>query len=576
MKLGPPHESSAGRPEFVLGRGMRFRLSNKAYGKLRFPTDLKNIVIGNTANSECRATLRYHRRQIVRTLGWIGLALLACPRVVIGEVEQEWPMRRHDPSHASVTQCDVKPPVGTRWSVSVPKQWRFGDHCPLVFSHKVFAFADGAYKSVVLCLDADSGKQLWLRKFASESAPRALVEAIGDSETDRLFVLTKVPRPRISALSAADGSTIWSRDVGAGANGLTLWDRQLFVSEGSQGKKMAHVALSAETGRVIWRTVLEEPAARYPLYGAGAPAVAAGLAVFDSNGNALFGRDPGTGALLWRYEPTHGTPERPFGPHVPAITNIALSEGRLIFRNGGSIYSLHTSDVTQGPRGDYFIGPFRAAVAGGRIFCQWRHNFIVGMDLATMAKLWVRRAKVIGFPASSPDLVWVSTRRNSYQRHDIASLRAFDSDGRLVCFTPGLFAEPAIAYGRIYLAGSGHVCCLEHDAKAPPFRNLRIARVGKWLTRGMSSLQLINTGLATEHEIEVVVDITPVQTEDKKTQRLSRQRFRIAELRPAEQVVLAFGVPGKVAEPRHLYVFCFIARPIDQYRGDSHLATVVS
>ncbi|MCK4324220.1 MAG: PQQ-like beta-propeller repeat protein, partial [Armatimonadetes bacterium] len=419
-----------------------------------------------------------------RFSGWMVVVLLAGLGLASSDttapelrstVEQEWPMRRHDASRASVTSNEVKPPLGACWSIRVPKQWRFGDHCPLLFNRRVLVFANATYKSIVLCLDADSGKQLWVRKFTGESEPKWIIEAIGDSETDQLFVLTRAHGHQITALSAADGSIIWSRDA-PGVNGFTLAQGKLFLSENAGDNAMYHLALSAETREVLWREqVKETPLPDFDRI-VPAPAVTTDLAVFDTNGKAIFGRNPETGELLWRYEPTHDY----HGQAGNHYTSLILSEGRLIFRDGGSIYSLRSDDVTRGPRGDYYLGALRAAVAFGRVFTQWKWQQLACLDLSSMNKLWLRRAPVSGFPAASANLVWVATRKD--RRRDVPSLRAYDPDGRLVWLTPGRFGEPAIAYNRIYLTGPELVTCLEHNPQGAPFRNLELTNAGRPLT----------------------------------------------------------------------------------------------
>ena len=155
------------------------------------------------------------------------------------------------------------------WPAQLGKGWETavgaGDATPALVGDKLYVFARRDADEVIVCLDAASGKQLWMDKYPSEAisgpagshpGPRGS-PAVADGKVVMLGA-----NGTISCLDAATGKLVWRKDsrtdfsedlprFNAAASPLIV-DKACVVPLGGSGKG-AVVALDLETGATKWR-----------------------------------------------------------------------------------------------------------------------------------------------------------------------------------------------------------------------------------------------------------------------------------------------------------------------------------
>lgn len=100
-------------------------------------------------------------------------------------------------------------------------------------------------------------------------------------------------------LDKNDGHLVWSTDVGdaVGSSPLILEDKIIFSAEFSRPKNGYLVALSRESGQVVWTSnYFEEQVHSSPTY-----SPENGVLGVGSNANTFWGIDPANGEILWAF-----------------------------------------------------------------------------------------------------------------------------------------------------------------------------------------------------------------------------------------------------------------------------------
>jgi outer membrane protein assembly factor BamB len=165
-------------------------------------------------------------------------------------------------------------------------------------------------KESVIRLDAKTGETIWEHKY-DHSPAEGHVHQFGDGPRstpllvgDRLFTVGIAGR--MHALNKKDGKVLWSHDLWADFGGSVLqhgyssspieYGKTVIVLVGGEEKSI--VAFNMKSGKVAWATQSFKNSYSTPK-------------IFKLNGkeqlvtfmaHELVGIDPGTGALLWRYE----------------------------------------------------------------------------------------------------------------------------------------------------------------------------------------------------------------------------------------------------------------------------------
>ena len=185
--------------------------------------------------------------------------------------------------------------------------------------NRVFTLTQWAYAQYVLCLDADTGNEIWRYRFdwpydgaGMYPGPRATPTLT----KDHLFFAG--PRGQIGCLRTDDGSLVWSVNVietfqgtgfdfGYAASPLIV-DGKVIVPAGGKGASV--VALEETTGNLIWKSG-DEPAS----YVGAIPIIVEGHShVVAFLQSSLVSFDLQSGRLLWKHTFSQGYDEHAVAP----------------------------------------------------------------------------------------------------------------------------------------------------------------------------------------------------------------------------------------------------------------------
>jgi outer membrane protein assembly factor BamB len=214
----------------------------------------------------------------------------------------DWPMWR-GPSFNGVS-----PETVAAWGRETPKQlWQAqvgtGFSSITVSDGRAFTLGFSKDNDHVVCLDANTGKELWRHSYPSALVPNMFDGGPTATPTvtgDKVFTLSR--RGDAFALEAATGKVVWGKNL-AKETGLDAptWglagspfvsDGVVFYNVGANG-----MALDAATGAVRWKSAEGKAGYATPV-----PFESRGrklLAIFGGSGLAAV--DPKDGALVWRH-----------------------------------------------------------------------------------------------------------------------------------------------------------------------------------------------------------------------------------------------------------------------------------
>jgi len=239
-----------------------------------------------------------------RTIGLLaGGAFLIGASLAVG---QDWPQWRGPNRDAKATGFTAPKP----WPKELTQKWKTavgsGDATPALVGNKLYVFARQEADEVTRCLDAGTGKELWLDKNAvpAINGPDAAVHG-GPRSSPAVAngkVFTLGVSGTVSCLDAATGKMLWRKDDFPGAwprfhvaNSPIVVDSLCIVQLGKETEG-AIVAYDAATGDQKWKWTEEGP-------GYASPAVltvAGTKMIVTLTAKSIVGISVTDGKLLWQ------------------------------------------------------------------------------------------------------------------------------------------------------------------------------------------------------------------------------------------------------------------------------------
>ncbi|MCH7673404.1 PQQ-binding-like beta-propeller repeat protein [candidate division KSB1 bacterium] len=336
---------------------------------------------------------------------------------------------------------------------------------PLGSSYSSVSIADGRAVTMysdstfdyVIALDTNSGDELWRFKIDSTFKFRGGSHN-GQISTptiagDKVFAYTR--RGRLLALSAQDGSLIWSHDVtkeieskepvqGFGSSPLVVGDI-LFCQVGGTADRTV-CGFNKDTGEVQWSAISDTVNYQSPIF----TNLLGEDQIIGVGDHQIFGVNPKSGNVLWRHRFNNGSGSsnpvvvendkiflnHVFGPGESFMLQVKKENGKY------SVEELWKSrDIKQ---------TFNASVYHNGYLYSYSGRFITCVDANTGEKVWKSRPPGDGFLIMVDDHLVIVTKQGTLHVAkaspedyiELASIKVFD----------GLtWTAPSFANGSIYL-----------------------------------------------------------------------------------------------------------------------------
>ena len=442
---------------------------------------------------------------VVRVVVWGGVLLLVLllvgdirsviiPRPTCPEPAAEadsssgrgWPHLR-GPSYDAVSHetglLDSWPPEGP--PVLWARDLGTGYSAFIAVGGRVWTQAQNAYAQSVLCLDADTGEEIWAYRYGWPYEAEGMYPGPRATPTwhdGRIYFAG--PRGLVGCLTAADGRLLWSLNLidefeGRGFHfgyGCSPLVEEGLVILPAGGKGASVVALDARDGSTVWASGDETASYSSPI----PVSVADQRHVVALLENALVSMDLKTGRLLWQHVFSRGYDEHAAAPLYREPYLMIASP----FRGGSEMYRIDldqreaeegeppgasatrvwfsrqmSNDVASSVLVDGYVYGFDLRDIQSKAQRPSRGEFIC-MELATGEVLWTtERAGHANVIAADGKLILfndtgeVLLLRATPERYDeLARAKVFGDE---ICWT-----APALDRGRLYLRSPSQAACL--------------------------------------------------------------------------------------------------------------------
>jgi outer membrane protein assembly factor BamB len=364
------------------------------------------------------------------------------------------------------------------WKAELPG---VGHSSPVVWGDRLFLQTGGAKGEgrALLCLDANTGKQLWSSAAPGGTARKHDRNSFASSTpaTDGRLVYAVFWDGRDVSLSAYDmqGKPLWKQDLGGYTSqhgpGMSpvVHDGRVFVNDDQDGAA-AFLAFDAATGKPLWRAERKAFRACYSTpFVRRKPGGGDELVVASTAGLTAY--DPRTGAENWAYDWTFsGMPLRTVGSPLEAAGLIFAASG-----DGGGARQFIAVEppAKSGERPklawaseDRGTCPYVPTVLArdGKLFIVHDKGNLVCADARTGEQVWGKNLRCLftASPVLIDGKIYAPNEQGDVYVFEAAptyKLLAKNSLGELV------FASPAVANGRLYVRGKQHLFCIGRAAE---------------------------------------------------------------------------------------------------------------
>jgi len=366
----------------------------------------------------------------------------------------------------------VETGLAKSWTATGPKVlWRIplgdGYSSVAIAKGRVYTLFSKGDDELVICLDANSGKEIWrLRsdstfKDTNGNGPRSTPAIHGD------VVYALGARGKLHALNAKNGKSLWSRDLkkefnsvgpsdgGYASSPLVEGDMLLIEAGGAGGN--AFVAFNKKSGQVIWKAESDSAGFSSPV----AYTINDQRQIIFFSGAGAVSVAPENGKTFWRLPwktsynvnaalPLFVPPDKVFissGYDVGAtLLRLKNENGNMAFEEIWKNKSMQNIFPTSILQGNYLYGFDR-----GTLKC---------MEINTAEEKWKQRGFGVGsliyadghllVLSDKGKLVLIEATPNEYKEKAGAEIL----EGRCI-------SVPALAAGKLYLRNTKELVCLD-------------------------------------------------------------------------------------------------------------------
>jgi outer membrane protein assembly factor BamB len=397
-----------------------------------------------------------------------------------------------------------------------------GRSTPVVMGNRVYLFnpvgRGEQLQERLICLNADTGKMLWERRFnvyLSDVPPHRIAWAspVADPATGNVYVMGG--GGHLVAMSGADGKVLWERSLGEEFGLLTthggrtvtpLIDRDLLITSGVMFSWGSHhrglhrwMAFDKQTGEVVWTSA---PGARPYDTTYAAPIIA------DINGTRLLiqgasdgwvhALKPQTGEPVWKIEVSKRGLNT--GVVVKGTTAIIThSEENLDSSEMGMIAALDASlkgelKMSQLKWHTFgWQGGFSSPVLGGDQLYQIDNGAnLAAFDVNTGRRLWLQNLGTIqkASPVLADGKLYVGTENGKFfiVEPSATGAKILDADQLGTEQQPeAIIASVAVSDGRIFLVTDANLYCIGKKSRT----RARLGEEKDWFVESHSPVERV-------------------------------------------------------------------------------------
>ena len=263
-------------------------------------------------------------------------------------LSQDWPQWRGVNRDGKITGFTAP----QKWPAELAQKWKVtvgaGDATPALVGNKLYVFTRQDAEEVIMCMNAENGKQLWQNRYTAKAVSGPASRHPGPRSTPTIVdgkVVTLGAAGVLSCLETATGKALWRKDeftsVPQYFTGMSpiILDGLCIAHLGGKDDGVI-IAFDLKTGNEKWKWTGDGPAYASPIL----MTVEATKQLVVQAENNLMGVRLATGKLLWQI-PT--PPERRFYNSATPIVN-----GQTVIFSG---QGLGTSAVKIEKQGDDFV-----------------------------------------------------------------------------------------------------------------------------------------------------------------------------------------------------------------------------
>jgi len=417
----------------------------------------------------------------------LAVVLSAWVGVVASAPAQDWP-RFRGPGGLGLGDAPNVPATWSEqdynWKVAVPG---VGHSSPVVVGKRIYLTTGDTQtaRRTVLCLDTADGKTLWKREWDSspfrQHSDNSFASATPAADEHGVVALFGSPSRMLLVALDTEGKDMWSLDLGAyvgmhgsGSSPVIVGDVVVLANEqedpgalptvyrGEAAKQPAGVSfligLDRKSGKERWRIARKSDQAPYTtpceFRAPGGPLTL----VFSSTAHGLTAVDPAAGKIVWEV-----------GKLFKDRCCASPSAGAGLVIAGDGLGSRGTHQMAVRPTADGATVAYEIKkptpqvpsplIVGDLLFLWNDDGWVACYKTATGEQIW--REKVGGAFYGSP----VCTGKRIYcisRKGEVAVIAAADKYellGKVSLGEPS-YTTPAIAGGRMYIRGRGHLFSL--------------------------------------------------------------------------------------------------------------------
>jgi outer membrane protein assembly factor BamB len=393
-------------------------------------------------------------------------AILVCTSCLFA---QDWPQWRGPDRDGKVK--GFKAP--RQWPNELTQKWKKtvgqGDATPALVGDRLYVFARQGDEEVIMCLDANSGNEIWKEKYQAQAVTGAASRHPGPRSSPTVAngkVITMGVGGVLSCLDASNGKVLWRKDpfpkvVPRFFTSMSpiVVDGMAIAYLGGQGNG-AVVAYNLNTGNEKWRWADEGPD-----YGSPTLLTVAGTKqIAIPTEKSVVGIGISDGKLLWKIP--SAPPRRAYNAATPIVDGqiviyAAKGRGTKAIKVGKQGNSFVTKELWSNPElGTQFNTPvlkdgFLYGLSdGGNLFCINAQNGQTAwtdetrLDRGGFTAIVDAGSCLMALPSNSELIVYKPSKK---QYEELAKIKVAD--------TP-TYAHPVIAGNRIYIKDQDSVTLL--------------------------------------------------------------------------------------------------------------------